>query len=149
MIEIKETIELFESNLAILSSLFDKGYAPNKGTLVPPTRVLPEGYEIRFVNNMDVSVAITFYQIAEGEDFFRVFVYGDNKKSFNLFNWLKYHEQVSDRSIFKFSQFSGNFSSQLKQLLARINLFLSDDSLEPILNGESWEEIPFDWAGMR
>ena len=149
MIDLKAKVEIIEDNLTLLTSLTNKGFVGDKCIKNPPTKILPEGYEVKFSNDSNISITITYYMVDDANEFFRIFINNQDGKSLSLFDWLKYHNKENNRAVFRLSHYDGGFFEKIKQIVERINSFLSDPLFDPILSGHDWEEIPFDWAGMR
>jgi hypothetical protein len=50
---------------------------------------------------------------------------------------------------FKLSNYSGDFDKKIKYLSDEINSIFENPKLISIVKGDDWEDLPFDWAGMK
>lgn len=144
-----EKIKLVESKLSKCDGLlsFDLKLVDIESRL--GTKLLGESFVFKFSNRLR-SVQVIFYPQPNNEDYFLVnLVNQENKEIFNIKDWLKKHEMIEPLSPFKLSSYAGSFEERLDLFVAYLGRLFSHDILEQILQGDSWESVDFDWAGMR
>lgn len=69
---------------------------------------------------------------------------------FSLQDWLN-AMQRNDNSVSRFNlaSYSGSYDDRLAALFAYLDSQLQHSRLAPILHGETWEHVSFDWTGLK
>ena len=146
---VNEKIQVFESQLKLLTGIKDNNYAFLEKKIIPAKNSLPENYEYIFSNNQNRLITVVFSPHTERVTSSFRMRNSLNEDSFSVGNWLKYHDKWEGYDKFHIGSYNGNFLEQVTALfLYFTSIFTADDFL-PIITGEKWEDVPFDWAGMR
>jgi hypothetical protein len=115
----------------------------------PATELLGESYAVTFSNQDSRSIQIIYYPPSDGKDFFLVNIKNINTNSvFNLMDWLKQNEKHQAIATLNSINSTNTFNEKVKYLAAFLNDLLGNDDLNRVMRGH-WEEVYFDWAGMK
>lgn len=145
-----EKAKLVRSKIVSLNSFLNASLAFQKQEYIQPTELLGECFEFWFSGEGGVDVSVSFSPKSNGNDNFTVFIY--NRKigsDFCLDDWLKIHGVKNVIDSFRLSSYSGEFSERLDLFFMYLESIFSIPELMNILSGREWEEVPFNWAGMK
>lgn len=74
----------------------------------------------------------------------------DARDTFALADWMRAHGVFDDTvNRFTLASYPGGFEQRLDAFIAWLGGILGMHGVERILHGDTWEDVPFDWAGMR
>jgi hypothetical protein len=137
---------------AVLSDLFE-----NKVNLTQePLKIESEWsdyyYEFSVQNEFDIEITFFLNKLEistshSGGVFIKNIKMGDD---FMLSDWLKYEGYTFDKSPFDFATYhTDNLDLQIEGKINFLREIFENKKLKEILEGRTWDETPFDWAGLR
>lgn len=145
----EDKTQLMGQRLSRLDSLLRLGFKYSGVRSVSSGGAAGPSFEYVF-ERKNVSVEIVFFPEHKNEDDY-VLVYilrSEKKAEINLVDWLRKHGYLSGDE-FDLSSYRGSFINKVDALVVRLESAFSKAELMPILSGDSWEDIPFDWGGTR
>lgn len=72
------------------------------------------------------------------------------KDDFMLSDWLKYEGYKFEKDPFNFASYhEDNLDIQIQGLISFFKEIFNNRKLKEVLAGGTWDETPFDWAGLR
>lgn len=143
-------VNFVELKLKSMPELNQLGFKFDSIEHIEKTTILDESYSINFSNNKSRSLEIVFHPRDTDKSYFLVYIINNsNSDSFNIEAWLKQNNKKKEVEIFNLESHSGNFENRIENFLVLFGEILKIEKIKRILNGETWESIDFDWAGMR
>lgn len=117
----------------------------------PGTTLLGESFVLKFNNEKSRSVQVIFHPRNENKDFFLINVVNtENNEAFNVEDWQKKYDVArATQDPFKLVNYAGTFSERLDAFIFFLDRLLSHEDLAAIIEGRRWENVSFDWAGMK
>lgn len=116
----------------------------------PGTELLGESYILNFLNKNSRSLQIIYYPPSDGRDFFLLNIKNtETNGTFNLTDWLKQNGKHDAVATLDSINNINAFDKKVKHLADFLNSLLKDDDLNGIMRGDHWQEVYFDWAGMK
>jgi hypothetical protein len=117
--------------------------------IVPATRVIPEGRKAVFCSQFGVALEMGFFPFGDGEMIILVYVRSiHHREPINLDDWRKIHVPGFTESPFRIRSLIPLGDAVLRVTEA-MSTILRHSAMEMILNGDTWEDIPFDWTGIK
>jgi len=113
--------------------------------------VKAKSYKLRLDNDTDIFVEVVFYPLNE-ELQGVILVYINNSKNeqvINVKDWLKKYNVLPNEKSFKLEGYHGTLNDRLKLFSEFLGDVFSQKNMNLILSGANWEELPFDWSGIR
>ncbi|GAA6167976.1 hypothetical protein [Sessilibacter corallicola] len=145
-----EKANLVKLKLMSLDSFKKANLGFQKEEYIEPTDLLGEGFKFWFSGMHSIEVSVKFNPISNGNDNFTLFIYSRKIGSdFCLDDWLKIHGEENVIDAFRLLSYSGSFSDRLDAFFIYLESIFSMPELMNILSGTEWEDVPFDWAGMK
>lgn len=82
---------------------------------------------------------------------FGIIVRNDKKEDDSLLSdWLKYNGYKFDKDPFLFTTYHvDNLDTQIQGVIHFLRQTFENEILKGILQGQSWEDTPFDWGGLK
>ncbi len=118
-------------------------YRPKKG-------FLEESFLFKIHNKKMRSIEFIYHPRDNGRSYFLINIENTKtNKSFNMEDWLRTKKILKKEDYFKLEKYQGCFEEKINSFLLFIENEFKNNQLIKIINGEFWEDIPFDWAGMR
>lgn len=148
--EIDTLVKLITIGLYKFPALHDIGYMYTDTKLIPATKNTKEAYRIRFTQEERLAVDIYFMPFSDNKiGIFSVFLRNLGKKdfysSFEIGNWFKAHNRPLSPQAFILSEYEGSIEERIEAFKAYLSDLLLDPELQPVIRGQKWEEVPFDW----
>lgn len=143
-------VQSFSTHCLALESLVCNGFQQKSFERIPATKAISESYKLELANLAGMRVEVLFHPLPNVLGVFVVYIYSDkHSEPINLKDWLKKHEKLVDQNMFKLSNYAGSSEDKFGAFFEYLNLILNDNAVQGILRGEVWEEIPFDWTGIK
>lgn len=150
VIKFPSEVIIFKRECSTLKVLANAGYSERGLEYIPATKVVPESFKLNFYSNKDLRVEIIFYPLPNNRSFFLCYVKrGENNGVINLKDWLKKHKKLNGDDQFKLAKYSGNIEQQMEAFSNFLEKVFTDGLMLEILTDQRWEDLPFDWAGIR
>jgi hypothetical protein len=145
-----KSILSFQKHAYNIDKLLALGFSQGSEEKVDATKVAPGSIKVCFTGPAMRSVDLVFYPLPLEQGIILVYINNlGNGQVINLKDWLKKHDQLTDPNSFKLSSYGGKPDQRWSQFLNFLNTAFSISSLKEILRGNAWEDIPFDWAGIK
>lgn len=144
-----EKLALFQTELSSNGFLQRAGFSFVGAKFVPPTNLLGGAHKLSFGNDKGRSIEISYYSSDQNEFFLVSVVNTQLSKTFNISHWLKKRGVPVDLGSFKLASYDGDLQSRLRGFVEWLRVVLDTPGLAEIFRGEHWEDVAFDWAGMR
>lgn len=144
-----EAVQTFNRYFSNLDELLQSGYVSHGIENVPATKVVPESFKLILKNEAKIRVEIIFYPLPNELGIILFYIWREDKKEpINLKDWLKKHGKLK-KGMFKLETYSGNLDEKMKAISENIGSMIVDQGMRDILEGKDWEDIPFDWTGLK
>lgn len=145
-----KSILLFKQHACSIQSLEDLGFRFVSEERIPATKAAPESHKICFSNKKNRSIDLIFYPLPNDQGIILAYINNlDEKQVINLKDWLKKHNHLPSDNSFKLASYSGDTNDRWIGLRNFLNDAFRLTPLSKILLGDTWEDIPFDWAGIK
>ena len=140
----------FERCFSQPGMLSEFGFSSAPVEFIPPTKVVGTSFKRTYFSPSGVIVEIIFYPPPEMKGFFVVNIRNVHKDAtFEIGNWLKFHKMAVKNSAFSLSNYVGSIDLQMSGFWDFLQSVFSDPIMREIIKGETWEDIPFDWTGIK
>ena len=149
MLNAVEKKRLFRSKLDASNWLSKMGFSENGVEHVNATNLIPEGYRINFCNKKKRTISFKLFSLDDKEIVAVNIINNENGESFGLEDWLKYKNMFKSYDALRLTSYDGEFHERVDSFLIYLSGIFSTTPLVNVLEGDIWENVPFDWAGMR
>jgi len=117
--------------------------------IVPATKVIPEGRKVVFCNQFGIALEMSFFPFGDGEIIILVYVRSiHHREPINLEDWRKIHVPEFTESPFRIRSLIP-YQDVVRKVTEALSTILRHSLMEMVLNGETWEDVPFDWTGIK
>ncbi len=141
---------LFKESCADLNVLKKLNFRMLDLEYIPPTKVVSESYQINLENESNRRIEIIYHPEPGISGIFLFYIYQTSgNQPVELGDWLKKHKKLAEPNPFKLSSYSGEYKERLKKFFDFLSSVLSNSAMQEILKGNAWEDIPFDWTGIK
>ena len=115
----------------------------------PATKVLGEYYQVTCSNNQYRSISLKFFYEAHENLVVGYVLNNKIQDTVGLFDLCKRFDIEQGPSLGHLNNYEGEKNHQLDACLKHIDSLLCNTKLSDILSSKHWEDIAFDWGGMR
>lgn len=141
---------LVKLKLVSLAFVNDYGFSLFREDHALSTELMGEVYEYWFSNNKGIEISVDFSPDVSGDDSFTIFIYRrEIDANFSLEDWQKTHGSDNSLHEYKLASYQGTYAEKLEGFMDYLELVFTKHNMPQILLGETWEDVEFDWGGMR
>lgn len=138
-----------EKELVAMPSIAQLDFFLTCNAYHPPTELMSEGFLMKFSNQYKREIDFIFYPDDETDVVLITIINTATGTNFFLNHWIKKHKIPITTKHLHLHKYTGSFNEKIKHYVDYLNSTLENKDLVSILAGKTWQNVPFDWAGMR
>lgn len=104
------------------------------------------------VSSKEIDRCLKFF-LSPSKDFLGIIMveitYPKHNQSFYLHDWIMKHSEAGWGNKFQLRHYSSDFEKAVEGFFSFFKSLIDDPKLKKVISGQRWENVEFNWGGMK